>query len=123
MGDPAPFERLTRRVRTERLLIRPLSPDDVPALFAIRVHPEMAQWMTAAPDDHEEFARAVADRAKRTQAEIGRWVDPAYAGRGYATEGASELLRLCFDGLWLRRRRPEPAPPTSPRSGSWRGSG
>jgi RimJ/RimL family protein N-acetyltransferase len=138
LEKPAPFERLTWPVRTERLLIRPLSPDDLPALFAIRVQREVAQWMTAAPDDYDEFARAfaqpdrtdttlvverdgavigdlyvavadawgqreVADQAKRTQAEIGWSVDPAHGGQGYATEGASELLRICFDGLRLRR--------------------
>ena len=47
--------------------------------------------------------REVAAGTKRTQAEIGWCVDPAYAGRGLASEGAAELLRLCFDGLGLRR--------------------
>ena len=37
------------------------------------------------------------------QAEIGWVVDPAYAGRGYATEAAAELLRICFEDLGLRR--------------------
>jgi RimJ/RimL family protein N-acetyltransferase len=125
-------------VHTERLLIRPLAPDDVPALFEIRTRPEVAQWMTAAPDDYVEFAQAfseparthttlvverdgavigdlylavadawgqreVAEATKRTPAEIGWSVDPAHAGRGYATEGAAELLRICFDALGLGR--------------------
>ncbi len=47
--------------------------------------------------------REVAAGAKRTQAEIGWCVDPSYSGRGIASEGAAELLRLCFDGLGLRR--------------------
>jgi RimJ/RimL family protein N-acetyltransferase len=98
----------------------------------------VARWLSAAPDDYDEFGRAfsepartdttlvvehdgtvvgdlylavtdawgqreVAERAARTQAEIGWSVDPAYGSRGYATEGAAELLRICFDGLGLRR--------------------
>jgi RimJ/RimL family protein N-acetyltransferase len=45
----------------------------------------------------------VEEQAKGTGAEIGWVVDPAYAGRGLATEGARELLRICFDVLGVRR--------------------
>lgn len=45
----------------------------------------------------------VEDRAKRTQAEIGWVLSPEHGGRGYATEGARELLRICFEDLGLRR--------------------
>jgi RimJ/RimL family protein N-acetyltransferase len=45
----------------------------------------------------------VAEQAKGTQAEIGWAIDPAYAGRGLATEAAAELLRICFEDLGLRR--------------------
>jgi len=45
----------------------------------------------------------VAEEAKGVQAEIGWAVDPAYAGRGLATEAAAELLRICFEDLGLRR--------------------
>ncbi len=138
MEEPTPFQRLTWPVRTERLLLRPLAPDDVPAVFEIRRQPEVARWMTALPTDYGEFAQAfsepsrtdttlvmlvdgvlagdlylavsdawgqreVAAGTKRTQAEIGWCVDPSYGGQGFATEGAAELLRLCFDGLGLRR--------------------
>ena len=138
MEEPTPFERLSWPVRTERLLLRPLEADDVPAVFEIRRQPEVARWMSALPDDYAEFAQAFSDPArtdtmlvmlhggvlvgdlyvavsdawgqrevaagtKRTQAEIGWCVDPSYAGRGFASEGAGELLRLCFDGLGLRR--------------------
>jgi len=45
----------------------------------------------------------VAEQARGTQAEIGWAIDPAYAGRGLATEAAAELLRICFEDLGLRR--------------------
>ena len=45
----------------------------------------------------------VEDQAKNTQAEIGWVVAPEHAGHGYATEGARELLRICFEDLGLRR--------------------
>ncbi len=45
----------------------------------------------------------VADEAAGTEAEVGWVLDPAYAGRGLATEAVAELLRVCFDDLGLRR--------------------
>jgi RimJ/RimL family protein N-acetyltransferase len=45
----------------------------------------------------------VEEQAKNSQAEIGWVLAPQYAGRGYATEGAHELLRICFEDLGLRR--------------------
>jgi RimJ/RimL family protein N-acetyltransferase len=45
----------------------------------------------------------VRDRADDSQAAIGWLLDPAYAGQGYATEAAAEVLRICFEDLGLRR--------------------
>jgi RimJ/RimL family protein N-acetyltransferase len=45
----------------------------------------------------------VREQARGTQAEIGYVLDPAHAGQGYATEAARALLRLCFEGLGVRR--------------------
>lgn len=45
----------------------------------------------------------VADQARGVQAELGWVLDPAYAGRGLATEAVQALLRLCFEELRLRR--------------------
>jgi RimJ/RimL family protein N-acetyltransferase len=45
----------------------------------------------------------VAEQAKGVQAELGWCIDPAHAGRGYATEAVQELIRICFDELGLRR--------------------
>lgn len=41
--------------------------------------------------------------AAGTQAELGWVLDPAHAGRGYATEAVRALLGICFDDLGLRR--------------------
>ena len=45
----------------------------------------------------------VADDARGVQADLGWVIDPAHGGRGYATEGVRELLRICFEVLGLRR--------------------
>jgi RimJ/RimL family protein N-acetyltransferase len=45
----------------------------------------------------------VAEQARDSQAEIGWVIDTRHAGRGYATEAAGALLRVCFDHLGLRR--------------------
>lgn len=41
--------------------------------------------------------------AKGCQAELGYVIDPDHAGRGYATEVATELVRIGFAELGLRR--------------------
>ena len=45
----------------------------------------------------------VKQQAVGVQAELGWCLDPAYAGRGLATEAVAELLHICFDDLGLRR--------------------
>lgn len=45
----------------------------------------------------------VRDRARAVQAELGWSLDPAYTGKGYATEAVAELMRICFEELHLRR--------------------
>ncbi|MDH2415858.1 GNAT family protein [Nocardioides sp. CER19] len=45
----------------------------------------------------------IAERARGTQAELGWTLDPAYGGRGYATEAVRALVDLCFGPLGLRR--------------------
>lgn len=41
--------------------------------------------------------------AEAVEAEIGWCLDPVYAGKGYATEAITALLRVCFVELGLRR--------------------
>jgi RimJ/RimL family protein N-acetyltransferase len=45
----------------------------------------------------------VRDQARGRQAELGWVLAPEHAGRGYATEAARELLRICFEDLDLYR--------------------
>ena len=45
----------------------------------------------------------VKDAARGVQAEIGWAFDPAYGGRGLATEAVTAMLGICFSGLGLRR--------------------
>ena len=37
------------------------------------------------------------------EAEIGWCLSPAHQGHGYVTEAATELVRICFDDLGVRR--------------------
>ena len=45
----------------------------------------------------------VAEQAKQVQGELGWVLHPAHHGHGYATEALTEVLRLCFEVLGLRR--------------------
>ncbi|GAY08373.1 GCN5-related N-acetyltransferase [Pseudonocardia sp. N23] len=45
----------------------------------------------------------VKERAVAAEAEIGWALDPRSGGQGLATEAARELLRICFEGLGVRR--------------------
>lgn len=45
----------------------------------------------------------VRDAGQRCEAELGWALDPAYGGRGLATEAVEGLLRICFEDLGLRR--------------------
>ncbi|QKW32718.1 GNAT family N-acetyltransferase [Actinomadura sp. NAK00032] len=45
----------------------------------------------------------VADQAKGVQAELGWTLDPAYGGKGYATEAVRALIDISFGRLGLRR--------------------
>jgi RimJ/RimL family protein N-acetyltransferase len=55
MEELAPFDRLTWPVRTERLLIRPVTPDDFGRLYEIRAIPQVTQWLTGRPTSYENY--------------------------------------------------------------------
>ncbi|WP_151082101.1 GNAT family N-acetyltransferase [Nocardioides cynanchi] len=138
MEERTPFARLDWPARTERLLIRPVTPDDFGRLYEIRAIPEVTEWLTGRPTSYDDYVERygtperlestlvvqagptivgdlflalatpyaqveVRDRAEHSEATIGWLLDPAYTGRGYATEAAGEVLRICFEGLGLRR--------------------
>jgi len=133
-----PFERVAWPVRTERLLLRPMTPEDFGRLYEIRAIPEVTHWLTGRPASYDDYVARygtperlastlvmeagdtiigdlflslatpysqveVRDRAMDTEAVLGWLLDPAYAGRGYATEAARELLRICFEDIGVRR--------------------
>jgi RimJ/RimL family protein N-acetyltransferase len=54
-SEPATFDRLGWPVRTERLLIRPIEPADLPAIFAIRSQPAVAHWLSATATAYDAF--------------------------------------------------------------------
>lgn len=47
--------------------------------------------------------REVAEQAEQVQAELGWVLHPEHGGHGYATEAVTELIRICFEELGLRR--------------------
>jgi RimJ/RimL family protein N-acetyltransferase len=47
----------------------------------------------------------VKDQARRVQAELGWCLSPEHEGHGFATEAVTELIRICFEDLGLRRVR------------------
>lgn len=125
-------------IRTERLLLRRVTPADIDAMWAFRRLPEVGMWIGGAPDTldghrarmrrnspslvsivlpeegtvigdlmikvEDAWAQAeVVAQARGVQAEIGWTLDPAFQGRGYATEAVRAAIGLCFGPLGLRR--------------------
>lgn len=43
------------------------------------------------------------DQARNTEAELGWCFSPDHSGYGYASEAVSEVMRICFEKLGLRR--------------------
>lgn len=126
-------------VRTERLLLRPLTVADAPALAAYQSRDEVVRYVPYPPRDAAVLTERLRDpdanrwaldepgqfmwvgviRAaddvlvgdavlmwhsrEQGAGEIGYVFDPSHHGNGYATEAASALLRLGFEGLGLHR--------------------
>jgi RimJ/RimL family protein N-acetyltransferase len=53
--DPKPFERVVWPVRTQRLSIRPVTPDDFRRLYEIRAMPEVTHWLTGRPTSYDDY--------------------------------------------------------------------
>lgn len=118
----------TIALETERLLLRPLTPDDFDAVHSWAGNPENTRYMAWGPNNEEETraflasAQAGKDFAvvlKATNAVIGScgvypdsendtgvigWIlHKDYWKRGYGTELGGELIRYGFEDLKLRR--------------------
>lgn len=52
---PAPRPEITWPLTTERLVLRPATPQDAPAVWRYRRLPDVARWLTALPVDEEAF--------------------------------------------------------------------
>ena len=48
-------------IRTDRLLIRPSTVEDLPLLFEIRRRPEVSEWLPTLPTDRDAFVARLAD--------------------------------------------------------------
>ena len=125
-------------LRTERLIIRPFTIDDLQQLHAFHSLPEVARYLYWDARNIDQTRQALQDKITRSalydegqalclaaelaetgalvgdltlfwhsrqhrHGEIGYVFNPAYHGRGLATEAARELLRLAFEELGLRR--------------------
>lgn len=79
--------------------------DDVTLLFCLPDGTVIGDLMVIVRDAWAQ--REVADRARAQEALLGWTLDPAYGGRGLATEAVAALLDLCFAapprGLGVRR--------------------
>ncbi len=134
----SPLDAITWPDHTDRLTLRPATPDDLEATWQFRRLDRVNHWITRAPATLEEYrtqfeapdslgrtivveldgevigdlmlklddawAQAeIVEEAREVQAELGWVLHPDQAGHGYATEAVRELIRLCFEGLRLRR--------------------
>ncbi|NPC97225.1 GNAT family N-acetyltransferase [Nocardioides sp. zg-DK7169] len=92
-GDPASYAAsFAEPDRLARTLVVELGSDGGPVIG------DLMLWVGDAWAQVE-----VAEAARACQAELGWVLDPAYAGRGFATEAVRALLGTCFDALGLRR--------------------
>ncbi len=103
------------QLKTARLTLRPVTPDDAADVIAAANDLEISRWLTRMPypygladfqhflnniavagetfviDDKDGFAGIIG-----IQGELGYWLAPRVMGRGYATEAARVLLSAHF---------------------------
>ena len=134
----------TFALETPRLVLRPITLADWPAIHGYMSDPIVTRWLPPGPLDEEgakAFARKNAGRSPRAVAvveccsdrlvghmafhpwlgrathEIGWAIVPDRQGRGYATEAARALMEYAFATL-RRHRMIAPCQPENPAS--WR---
>jgi RimJ/RimL family protein N-acetyltransferase len=84
--------RLGRNGAVDRMLVMELDGPHGTVIGDLYLHVEDA-WTQA----------EVKDEGKRAQAEIGWCLSPDHQGHGYVTEATTELVRICFEDLGVRR--------------------
>lgn len=114
-------------IPTERLLLREITPEDVPALFGVfgdpivcryRLSPALQADIARRFQEREMFQWGIAGRAEGTlvgtctlhalseehrRAELGYTLARAAWGRGYVAEALPKLIRFAFETLELHR--------------------
>lgn len=88
---------------------RYLDPDQLASLYLVELLPDaegadptpIGDIMVRPGDGWAQIE--VAAEAKSVEAELGWVLDPAYTGRGYATEAIRAVIDVCFGALGLRR--------------------
>jgi RimJ/RimL family protein N-acetyltransferase len=122
---------------SDRLLIRPLTPDDLDRHFEIYSNPDVVRYLYEEPFDLEGARQHLKRRSSidlptegawinlgvelrdggiligevglasislvHAHCEIGYVFDPAYAGKGYATEASAVMVELAFAVLGAHR--------------------
>ena len=122
-----PYE-FSAPVRTDRLVLRAMTSQDVDDIHAYQSRPDVCRYLMFEPRTREEVAersrsiprhsshnrgRVIGDiyfaikDAANASAEIGWTLHPDYAGSGYMTEAASAMLSIAFNDLELHRVRAE----------------
>ena len=119
-------------LRTDRLLLRPFTPEDIPELLPLIGAREVAATTRRIPHpytlaDAEEFIKTgqqsdeinlaivlqadsrllgggiLRPDATHQHAEVGYWIGVPHWGKGYATEAARALVQYAFEVLQLHR--------------------
>lgn len=128
----------TYPIRTERLLLRPLTLDDAEQMLGYKSDAEFLRFVPYGALTLEEIKERLETRWARSQfenegdavclgieeqgtgrlvgdvvlfwrsendraGEVGYILDPAFSGKGYATEAVRALLEVGFEGLGLHR--------------------
>jgi RimJ/RimL family protein N-acetyltransferase len=93
---------------TDRLLLRPITLDDVDAMLATRTLPDVVSftyepvWTRDTPGVIGDVFLNKDDELAGTT-ELGYVIHPDFAGHGYATEAAREALRIGFEEWGVHR--------------------
>lgn len=92
----------SRSTTLEEYRTKFVEPDRLAKMLIVELDDVVIGDLTLAVED--AWAQSdVEDQARNVQAELGWCLNPDHHGHGYATEAVTELLRICFADLGLRR--------------------